>query len=145
MITPTDTLVGPVVDGLIGVTGQISGIGRTYREPPEGAPEDNSVIFPLTGFEVKDDTNGRLFVALTFEISHLFRRGRLNETVGRIIPFVPAWLDRLTAWPNQSLGGAAEEVSVKSGKIAGFTWASQQYLALSLTVTVLTELPISTV
>lgn len=143
-MTPDDTIVGPIVDGLIVVGKQIDGIGRFYKEPPEGSPEDNSVVFPLTKFSVEGDTNGRMFLKLTFEISHLFRRARLNETYSRIIPFVPAWLDRLSAWPNQTLGGAAEEVSVESGRIDSLTWGSQQFLALTLTVTVLTEFAIST-
>lgn len=137
--TPSDSLVGPVVDGLITVASQIAGLTRHYREAPEGVPDDNSVLYPLKGFEVVDATNGKLTFKLKFQVIHNFRRRRLQDNLANIHMYIPAWMDALSAWANQPLGGLATEVSLTDGQIRESTWGGQSGLALVLDVEVLTE------
>jgi hypothetical protein len=136
---PTDTLVGPIIHQLALVSQQIQGMGRTYEVPPEGLPEDNSVLFPLKKFRVLDDTNAKLKVELDFSIYHLFRRDRMEDTYPRIQPFLTAWWFALADWQNLTLGGLAILTTIKDGSIGNVMWGDQPYLAVITNITVLTE------
>jgi hypothetical protein len=136
---PTDALVGPIIQQLAGIAGQIQGVGRLYTTPPEGEPEDNSVLFPLKHWRILDDTNAKLKVELTFSILHLFRRNRMEDAYPRAQTFLTAWWNALADWSNLTLGGLAISTTIKDGGMGMVEWADQPYLALTHTITVLTE------
>jgi hypothetical protein len=137
--TPSDNLAGPIVHQLALIAAQIQGVGRTYETPPEGEPEDNSVLFPIKDFKVIDDTNAKLKVELAFTIYHLFRRDRMDDAYPRLTLYLTSWLNALADWSNLTLGGLAIDTNIKGGKIGTVTWASQMYLSLMIDITVLTE------
>lgn len=136
-----DTLVGPIVAQLILVARQIAGIGTCYATPPDAAPEDNSVLFPLREWRVLDDTNWKLKVELDFEVLHLFRRQNLSRAIPRAYAALPAWLAVLTAAENQSLGNLAILMNLVGtpGTIKGYTWGGTEFIAISHKLSVLTE------
>ena len=137
--TPSDNLIGPIVSQLAGIASQIQGVGRTYTVPPEGEPEDNSVLFPLKRWRVIDSTNAKLKVELTFSILHLFRRDRMDDVMPRVQLVMTSWWNALADWQNLTLGGLAIDTTIKDGAIGTVEWAGQLYLSLTNTVVVLTE------
>jgi hypothetical protein len=137
--TPTDALVGPIIHQLALVAGQIQGVGRTYETPPEGEPEDNSVLFPLMKWKEIDDTNAKLKIELTFSIYHLFRRDRMEDAYPRAQLYMTSWWNALADWSNLTLGGLAIDTNIVDGKIGNVVWGDHPYLALITTITVLTE------
>lgn len=145
-VTPNDSLVSPIVAQLCVVAQQIAGIGICYTEPPDRAPEDNSVMFPLREWHVLEDTNAKLKVQLVFEVLHLLRRTNLNDALARAYTFVPAWLTVLTAWGNNTLGGLAIDMSLlgQPATVKGYDWANEPFIAISTRVAVLTEFSINT-
>lgn len=140
--TQTDALVSPIVAQLAAIAGQIQGVGRTYVVPPEGEPEDNSVLFPLKRWKILDSTNAKLKVELTFTIMHLFRRDRMEDVIPRAHLAMTAWWNALADWSNLTLGGLAIDTTIKDGSIGSVMWGDQIYLAVSNTLVVLTEFTI---
>jgi hypothetical protein len=141
---PTDALVGPIVAQLIVVTQQIQGIGRCYAAPPEGEPEDNSVVYPLKNIAVLGDTNAKLKTELNFEIVHFFLRTRLQDAVTLAQTYVMPWFYALSDWTNQSLGGLAIRITIHKMSLSSMTWGQEDYITLSINIGVLTEFNIPT-
>src|SRR5271166_2604902 len=110
---PSDNLIGPIVTQLAAIAGQIQGVGRTYTVPPEGEPEDNSVLFPLKRWRIIDSTNAKLKVELTFSILHLFRRDRMDDVMPRVQLVMTSWWNALADWQNLTLGGLAIDTNIK--------------------------------
>lgn len=145
-VTPSDTLVGPIVEQLALVAQQINGIGpeQCYIKPPDGPPEDNSVLFPCKAWAFSDMSNGRLRVRLTFDILHVFSRRMLDEALPDIQAYIPAWWAVLGDWNNQTLGGTVRSLDLKSGEITTLRYGGETLLALRHEVTVLTEFLVTT-
>lgn len=143
-IAPADSLVTPLAEALGTVAQQIQGVSLVYTTPPDGAPEDGSVLIVLREWEVEGDTNYKLRVNLVFEVLHLFLRNDLSQALANAYPYVPAWFTVLTAASNNELGGLAITVSLLThkGSVKGFEWAGDPYIAISNMVGVLTEFPI---
>jgi hypothetical protein len=135
---PQDDWVAPIVAQLAVLTGQIAGIDQAYTEPPD-APEDNSVIFPLKQWDIIDSTVGKIKVRWTFEVQHLFRMNRLQDTLARASSFLSSWIRALTAWPNTDLGGLAITTDPKTGRFLAVGYGGNDFLALAHVVTVTTE------
>jgi hypothetical protein len=141
-VSQSDTLIGPIVTQLIVVADQITGIGRTYSQVPEAAPEDNSVMFPCKHIDVVEGSNGRLTLHLTFDIIHCFRRTRLQDALARAYAAMPAWLTVLGSYQNVRLGGLVTLVDLKSMDIKEVKHADQVMLGVISTVVVRYEFPI---
>lgn len=137
--TPSDNLVGPIIHQIALVAQQVQGVGRVYETPPEGEPEDNSVLIPLVDWKVIDSTNAKLKVELAFNIYHLFRRDRMEDAYPRAQLVMTAWWNAIADWVNLTLDGLAIDTNIKGGKIGTVTWGSLPYLALIHNITVLTE------
>lgn len=135
-VSPSDTLVGPIVAQLALVAQQIDGMGTTYQKVPEQAPEDNSVMFPCKHVDVVSSTNGRLTLHLTFDIVHVFRRTRLQEVLDRCYAALPAWLTVLGDRKNVTLGGTAQLMDVTAADIKEVKHANQQFLGVVTTIIV---------
>lgn len=136
MTTQADTLIGPIVAQLAVVAGQIDGIGRCYDKVPEGAAEDNSVMFPCRHIDVVEGSNGRLTLHLDFDIIHAFRRARLQDALARCYAAMPAWLSVLGSYQNVRLGGLVTLLDLKSIDIKEVKHADQMMLGVISSVTV---------
>jgi hypothetical protein len=137
-IQPADTLIDPITQGLISVAQQIVGIGPCYPRAPEAPPEDGAVLFPVTGIKVDEQYYGRATLTLSYEMLHLFRRTRLQDTLLRLYPFVPAWISAIAAEPNVTLDGLVQGIEMKKIELQPYRWGEQLYLALVSTVEVTT-------
>lgn len=152
-IVPADTLVTPIVQQLAIVAQQIQGItsDNCFIEPPDQAVPDNSVLFPLREWQILDDTNGKFYVKMTFEVLHLFVRQDLSLQLPNLYALVPAWHTVLTAASNNSLGGLAITIGLasvggqagKPGTVRSIRWGGAEYLGISNTLFVLTEFNIN--
>jgi hypothetical protein len=144
MVTPSDSVVGPIVAELAAIAQQIEGIGTCYTTAPDGAPEDNSVMLPCKSWSVESMTNGRLRLRLTFQVIHCFLRRQLSENLTDIQTYIPAWWTVLSDWNNQTLNGKAASLDITEGQIAEVVHAGVKFLGLIHTVTVLTEFRVRT-
>lgn len=140
--SPQD-VISPLVHQLALVAQQISGIGRVYETEPDNPPEDGSVLFPLVSFESPDDTNGKFYIKLTFNVMYCKRRSRGTQDIPAIYQYVLPFLQAYSAWANQSLNDEAISVTVKKGGVTQFTHGTQVFRALLTTVEVLTEFNIT--
>jgi hypothetical protein len=144
MVAQSDSLITPITTQLIAVTNQIAGIGRSYPSVPDGAPEDNSVMYPCKHIDVVSGTNGRLDLHLTFDIIHCFRRNRLQESLTRCYTVMPAWLTVLGSYANIRLSNSVTMLDLKSVDIKEVTHGGQTLLAVISTVVVWKEFAIPT-
>lgn len=151
ILTPTDDIVGPIVHQLaLVLSSQITGIGRMYEEVPDGPPENNSVLFPLTSFKFEGDTNGKEYVRLQFGIRYMVRRSNFATNLQACYKMFSAMSRVLAAWYNQPLYDSstgtqyAIQVTPKSGGFTQFVDSGMPYVALILNTEVLTEFNILT-
>lgn len=130
-VPQSDTLFAPLVAQLTTVAQQIQGIGNVYPQVPDAPPENGSVVFAPKQVRVDDDeTNAQLVLHIEIDLLHLFTRKRLQQNLAEVLAALPAWLNVLTAWSNQTLGGRAQNFDLKSLDIAPYTHGQQPYLAL---------------
>lgn len=102
---PDDTFAADLIHALATIVqNQVGGVGRIYEDPPEGPPEDNSVLFPYQ-IAAENSTTGKLRLKFRFDITHVFRRVRFNDAYHRAQSYVLPWVMTLSSWTNQSLGG----------------------------------------
>lgn len=136
-IPQADTLITPVLTALQQVCSQIENIGNIYLQVPDQPPEDNSVLMAPTEIVVQDNmTNAKLVLNIKIELLHLFSRASLTDNLASIFAAIPAWLQVMTAWSNQTLGGISQNLNLTNQKIAPYHHANQTYLALIQTVSV---------
>lgn len=137
---PNDSLVGPIVHQIaLFIAAQIPSVGHVYEDLPDRAPADNSVIIPLLRGRVLSDTNGKLKVQLQFSLRHLFRRKSMPDNIATAYTYVMPWLQMLSAWPNQTLGGLAMEVDASDLAITQMSESGQPMVALVVNFYVVTE------
>jgi hypothetical protein len=138
-MTPMDDIIGPIVEALAEEISSIVGIGRLYTELPDGPPENNSVLFPLTGAKLEGDTNGKVYVRLTFSIRYVVRRGKFIDSIKQCYFMFSAFAKVLSSIPNQTLGGDSIMVTPKNFSINQTYDAAQAFVMLVMNVEVLTE------
>lgn len=138
--SPNDSLVGPIIHELAVIiqTG-IPSIQTVYEDMPDRAPIDNSVVLPLTDAEPKDETNGKMVVKLVIGGKHLFRRKEMSANIQQAYSYLFPWLQLLSAWPNQDLGGLARSITTTKVRVTQAGEAGTPFLALAVDFTVLTE------
>jgi hypothetical protein len=137
---PDSSLVAPIIHQLaLIIQNQIAGVTLVYEDVPDGAPEDGSAVIPLSKFDVIDDTNGALYLKLTFGIRHMIRRSDFAENLATAYSYLPAYLQAFSSWENQSLNGLAESVNPTSGGVTQFIETGQAFVALLINVTVYTR------
>lgn len=146
MVTPNDSIVGPIQQQLALVAQQIEGIDPNlcYTTPPKSSIEEGAVLFPCKGWAVDSMTNGRIRLKLTFHILQLFRMRPLDEVIPDIQAYIPAWWTVLSDWNNQTLGGNAISFDFSNGEIAQVKHNNTDYFALKHVVTVLTQFKVIT-
>lgn len=144
----TDDIIGPIIHQLaIALSTKVQGLGRMYEQPPDGPPENNSVIFPVTKFVFESDdhyTNGKMCVTFTIAIRYMIRRSKAVDDIANLYKAFSAFTYVLSSWPVQNLNGTSNTVTPKSGGITQFVMAGQPYMALVINTDVLTEFPILT-
>lgn len=142
---PDATMLGNIIHQIaITVQAQIPSISFVYEDYPDRAPGDNTVILPLSKFKVLDDTNGKLKVAFTIAARHLFRRRAMSDNIKQAYTYINPWMLCISAWPNQTLGGYAMEMTIKEGGVQQVAEAGQAMVALVVTFEVVAEFNIPT-
>lgn len=149
-LTPTDDIITPIISTLANVLNtQIgSGIGRLYVEAPDGAPEHQSVLFPIVRFKISGDTNGKLYITLNMAIRYVLRRSKLSDDMVTLYSMFSAFTRVLTSWPNQGLTYNSTPSSitctVTGGQFTQFAFAGTPFICMQLDTEVLTEINILT-
>jgi hypothetical protein len=138
-VNPTDDIIGPIVQALAHELSSIVGLGRLYLEVPDGPPENNSVVFPLRSFKFEGDTNGKMYVRLTFSIRYMVRRSKFADNIKQCYLMFSAFSKVLSSIPNQTLEGESIVVTPKDGSISIMGEAMQPFVCLVLNTEVLTE------
>lgn len=138
--SPSDNLIGPIVHQIaLFVGAQIPSIAHIYEDIPDVSPQDNSVIIPLLKAKIVDETSGKVKINLTFALSHIFRRTKMQDNVVRAYSYVMPWLQLLSAWPNQNLNGQAISVSSRELIVRQAAASGQPVVTLAVQFDVLTE------
>lgn len=137
---PDGTLITDIIHQIaITIQAQIPSISHVYEEYPDRAPNDNTVILPLTKFKVLDDSNGKLKVVFVITAKHLFRRKQMSDNITQAYSYVNPWLLCISAWPNQDLGGNAIQLTIKEGGVQQMAEAGQAMVGLVVSFEVLAE------
>jgi len=143
-MTPVDDIIGPVIEALAAELSSIVGVGRMYLEPPDGPPEDNSVLFPLSHFKFEGDTNGKIYVRLGFRITYVVRRSKFPDNIQQCYLMFSSFSKILSSLQNQDLGNLSITVTPKDGSVGQFGQSMQAFVVLILNTEVLTEFNILT-
>lgn len=137
---PNDTLFGPIIHAIaVILKNGIPSIGYVWEKTPDRAPSDNQVILPILKVHILDDTNGKLKIRITIGARHLFRRTELDAGLSIAYSYIMPWLFLLSAWPDQTLGGLAIDVTPTDVMPAKVMESGQAFVALAVNFDVLTE------
>lgn len=143
---PADPWIGPIITSLHdAILNQVAGVQRIYTTEPDGPFENNSVWIPEPTWEVKGDTNAKLYLCITFGIRHIVNRDLLGDSFPLVRQYLFPYLMTLAAWANQSLNGNAIAITIKKGGIGQFVHAGVNVVALLMSIEVMTEfnIPVS--
>lgn len=142
---PDGTLIQQIVTALADIArNQIGGLSYVYEEPPDGPPDDMSVLLPLNSYKVLADTNAKLYLSMIFGVRLMIRRGVFSENIITAYSYIRPFLQAYASWGNQTLGGLTQGISPKSGGVTQMVEAAQTYVAVITNVEVLTEYNIPT-
>lgn len=143
---PSDSLIGPIVTAIANnIRTQIPSIQYVYEKLPDRSPQDNSVIIPLLKAKVREaETEGKVGILFTFGLRHLFRRKEMPDNIAAAYIYIMPWMQMLTAWPNQQLGGLARVTNVTDISIMQVAESGQPMVALAINIDVLTEFNVIT-
>jgi hypothetical protein len=144
--SPSDPIIGPIIQSLHdAIQTQIQGVERIYTTEPDTAFENNSVWIPEPTWEVKGDTNGKLYLVISFSIRHIVNRNLLADSLPLVRSYLYPYLMVLATWANQSLNGNAIAITIKKGGSGQFVHAGMNHTALLMNVDVMTEfnIPVS--
>ncbi|GHO55525.1 hypothetical protein [Ktedonobacter robiniae] len=142
---PQDPVISPVVAAIANIVQtQIAGVTVVYQQPPDGPPEDGSVVIPLSTYKILGDSNGKMYTKLTFGIRHFIRRGNFQENVLAAYSYWYPYMQAFSAWGNQDLGGLAQNITVSNGGVTQFVQAAQVFTALIVNLDVILEFNIPT-
>lgn len=144
--TPDDTLLGPLKQALADtVRAQIPSIANIYPNPPDQAPNNNSVCF--TNIEIKPDasTYGKLRFTIKLSLAHLFTRpsGLSAAWIEAQTYFLP-WMQVLNAWANQDLEDLDLSFVINTPKVSlqQVLYAGTPYVGLVIPAEFLAEINI---
>ncbi len=142
---PNDSIISPVVAAIATIIQtQVAGVSYVYQQPPDGPPENGTVVIPLSAYKILDDTNGRLKIKLTFGVKHFVVRGSYPENVlGAYAYFVP-YAQAFAQWSNQSLGGLCQSLTLTNGGVTQYVQAGQVFVCLVVNLDVFLEFTIPT-
>jgi hypothetical protein len=144
-ITPTDDIIGPVIHQLSTfLSTYVVGIGRIYEQPPDGPPENNSVMLPVTSIKYEYSDVGKVRLKVTMPIWYMIRRTKFSDNIAQAYKMYSAIVRVLTAWPLNQLpdvngNDLAIEVLPQSTGFIQTTVAGQAYIALLINTEIITE------
>ena len=144
IFSPQDVWIGPIITEFYNIINTQVQPTRIYTVEPDGDLEDNSALIPEPTWEIKGDTNAKLYLSIHFGIRHVITRSPDTEDS---FPAARKWLYpyvmALSTWANQSMGGAAIQIDIKKGGLGQWPHAGIIYTALLLQIDVLTEFNIA--
>lgn len=142
---PTDDVVGPIAQALVAIAQtQFTGIENFLVDETDEPPPHNSLMVMNPAFDVKDDSNGRLFLNLKFKICLRYDTRQSTIDLPALRQYVTPFLLAYGAWENNELGGLARLLSVAGGGIVRELYAGTLYRTLILNLLVETEYNIPT-
>src|SRR5260221_12474230 len=101
---PDSAIIQPIVHQLAtALSSQIPGLGFVYEQPPDKAVENKAVFIVLRKFKIEDDTNAKLYVALTLAIYVVFRPTKHRDGIAQASTNLNPAPRGLSHWPNQPL------------------------------------------
>lgn len=139
--SPQDVWIGPIINSFYSmINAQVGGLSRIYTVEPDGDLEDNSALIPEPTWEVKGDTNAKLYLCIHFGIRHVITRSPgVEDSFPLARAYLYPYLMTLATWANQSMNGNAISIVIKKGGLGQWEHAGIVYTALLLQVEVLTE------
>lgn len=145
MYTPSDSLLGPIIHAVAElIRNNIAGVSVVYEQPPDGPPEDGSVVLPLASYKIVDDTNGRLTIDFVIAVKHFVVRGSYPENVMAAYSYMVPYFQVFASWANANLGGLVQDMTPTNGGVTQLVQAGQVFVALLTNVTIRTEFLIPT-
>ena len=143
--SPNDSLISPVVAAIANIVStQVAGVTVVHQQPPDGPPEDGSVVIPLSAYKILDDSNGRLTLKLTFGVKHFVVRGSYPENILAAYSYFVPYFQAFAQWSNQDLGGLCQSLTLTNGGVTQYVQAGQVFVALVVNLDVLLEFTIPT-
>ena len=138
---PSDAWIGPIITSFYTmISSQVGGLSRIYTVEPDGDLEDNSALIPEPTWEVKGDTNAKLYLVIHFGIRHIVSRSPdVEDSFPAARAYLYPYLMTLSTWANQSMSGNAIQMTIKKGGLGQWEHSGIIYTALLLQVDVLTE------
>lgn len=130
MTAQADTFLGPIIAQLKTIAQQLDGIGTVYDKVPEGAPEDNSVMFACPHIDVVSAMNGRIEMTFHIDIIHAFRRVNLAQDLDRCYQVMPAWATVLSTPANVRMGNVAQLEDLTGMDIQQVVHAGQKMIGV---------------
>lgn len=98
----------------------------------------------MTRMKLLHNYSGKVQYSLTFTMWHMFRRKKMSDNVATAYTYVTPWLKFLEAFPNQTLGGLAEEVTATDLAVTQKVDSGQPFVVLMVTFNVVTTINIPT-
>lgn len=142
---PIDDVVGPIAQEFINIAqASFTGIEGFYPDETDEPPPHNSLMVMNPAFDVKDDSNGRLFLLLKFKLCLRYDTRQSSIDLPALRQYVTPFLLAYGAWENNELGGLARLLSVAGGGIVREIYNGVLYRTLVLNLAVETEYNIPT-
>lgn len=142
---PNDDVVGPIAQQLISIgQTQLTGIEAFYVDETDEPPVHNSLMVMNPAFEVKDDTDGRLFLLLKFKLCLRYDSRLSQVDLPALRTYLTPMLKAYGAWVNNELTGLARVTSIVSGGIVREIYNGTMYRTLVMNLSVETEYNIPT-
>lgn len=139
-ITPALTQLGVLVAAQISPPPSV-----VYLLPPDGQPENNSVVFTSPEFEDRGSTEGKRELCFHLNVIHFTHASmRLADDLQNCYNWLSAYLNVFDAWANQSLQAGngttyARQIDLKKGRITKIAWGATPMVVLFMNVDIITE------
>ncbi len=137
-----DQFIGPILAQLkVIINAQITPPPSViYTLPPDGQPENNSVVITAPTFEDCGTTEGLRELRFHFNVIHFTDCSmRLGDDIQNSYNWLWAYLNVFDAWANQPLSGNAREVTLTKGRITKLPWGATSFIVLFMNLDVITE------
>lgn len=142
---PIDDILGPVASEIGSIIqNNVSDIDRVYTFIPDGPPETNAIVILFTTFEIMDDTNGKLYQKLNYNIRYVTRRKEIDEATKDCYSMYSGLMKTFASWSNQTLGGLCNHTTIRNGAISQIIASGQVFMSLIINLQVYVEMNIPT-
>ncbi len=143
----TDLFITPILNQLsVIINAQISPPPSViYTLPPDGQPENNSVVITAPTFEDVGATEGLRELRFHFNVIHFTDCSmRIGDDIQNCYNWLSAYLNVFDAWANQSLQDVhgvvnSREVTLTKGRVTKLPWGATSFIVLFMNLDVITE------